>query len=805
MANFTNLNQAYHIFSKSPVADEQTLQNVRNKSGHTVTTSEIWADEIPAFFIAYTEEQKTQFENIAEINDLCQYKENLYKYNGNSWVKRGTLTNKEILYNRDNKPVIMYHTNKKGYFINGNNNNQASGNYYTVRVKKDDGSYINQFVSSVDKIVEGNPSSGYNPVVIDSDGNKLQEDLDIKETNNNSLYIANSYAGIIQFHQTQSAISDENNEEYVSNIEISVFEYIGKKLSKVLEDTSGFKYKVIDNISSLPKAEEIYEGWSYFAPSEKQEAGETNIYNEYICLNIGDKTNPIWEWEQLGSVEINLPDTGMYIIEIVDNDGKKTWDVNVSSTINNTSNTIPTTQSVYKHITNTDSEHVHLTEEQKLKLYEPVESYETDIDNIFNPESQNNYVGCVAFVTNEITKSTTVDLKVNSFKLAGMFKPADDDNNHIVVSKKLCIWECNDNNRVNTATVSNPIVLSQIVNADPESNDSDGYQVTYRLAKYATFKAGKVYFITFHSEDYEPPTSAASHQKCQFVADYVNRYNESGSNGIYYVNYSSDKLFSYDNINYNYTLRVVLNSNKEIEHVVTDKNLESYIEELLYNYNSDISKIAYLKNDSIDYVNQIGEGEPPSGGRADAKSIHLSKSHFLGDTLGRITKIEIPRPNSAGSSTSRDAAYLAVQLFKNDEAISNIIYSDNTQSYSDGGSYIFNFDWNKLILIDYDIIKLSFVRSKDEIINQNTFIPSGGYTFRVIVWTSDDDACVVYDGGGVRQNNWGIKIKASIEDTNNSTKQVHTLDMHITPELRNYISYLESRISNLEHLLATNS
>ena len=145
--------------------------------------------------------------------------------------------------------------------------------------------------------------------------------------------------------------------------------------------------------------------------------------------------------------------------------------------------------------------------------------------------------------------------------------------------------------------------------------------------------------------------------------------------------------------------------------------MESYIEELLYDSNSDISKISYLKNDSNDYENQIGEGEPPSGGRADAKSIHLSKSHFLGDTLGRITKIEIPRPNSAGNDTSRDAAYLAVQLFKNDEAISNIIYSDNTQSYSDGGSYIFNFDWNKLILIDYDIIKLSFVRSKDEIIN----------------------------------------------------------------------------------------
>ena len=46
MSNFTNLNEVFHIFSKTPVADGQTLASARNKSGHTVTVNDVWAEDI---------------------------------------------------------------------------------------------------------------------------------------------------------------------------------------------------------------------------------------------------------------------------------------------------------------------------------------------------------------------------------------------------------------------------------------------------------------------------------------------------------------------------------------------------------------------------------------------------------------------------------------------------------------------------------------------------------------------------------------------------------------------------------------
>ena len=63
MSNFTNLNEIFHIFSKTPVADGQTLASARNKSGHTVTVNDIWADDIPAFFSAPTETHITNIIN----------------------------------------------------------------------------------------------------------------------------------------------------------------------------------------------------------------------------------------------------------------------------------------------------------------------------------------------------------------------------------------------------------------------------------------------------------------------------------------------------------------------------------------------------------------------------------------------------------------------------------------------------------------------------------------------------------------------------------------------------------------------
>ena len=51
--NFTLLNEQFHIFSKSPVRSGQLLGAARNKSGHTVTTSDVWSEDFPALFIAY--------------------------------------------------------------------------------------------------------------------------------------------------------------------------------------------------------------------------------------------------------------------------------------------------------------------------------------------------------------------------------------------------------------------------------------------------------------------------------------------------------------------------------------------------------------------------------------------------------------------------------------------------------------------------------------------------------------------------------------------------------------------------------
>jgi hypothetical protein len=47
MANFLDRNERFHIFSKSPVSSDQGVAQAVNKSGHTVTTSDIWIDDIP--------------------------------------------------------------------------------------------------------------------------------------------------------------------------------------------------------------------------------------------------------------------------------------------------------------------------------------------------------------------------------------------------------------------------------------------------------------------------------------------------------------------------------------------------------------------------------------------------------------------------------------------------------------------------------------------------------------------------------------------------------------------------------------
>jgi hypothetical protein len=78
MANFTENNLLYHIFSKSPVSDDTSLGMSRNKSGHTLTTDDIFGEELPAF---YSVANITDLDSLtATINDVCKIGENFYYY-----------------------------------------------------------------------------------------------------------------------------------------------------------------------------------------------------------------------------------------------------------------------------------------------------------------------------------------------------------------------------------------------------------------------------------------------------------------------------------------------------------------------------------------------------------------------------------------------------------------------------------------------------------------------------------------------------------------------------------------------------
>ena len=181
MANFIENNLQFHIFSKSPVSPETTLGMALNKSGHTLTTDDMFGEELPAF---YSVSDITERDSLkANFNDLCKIGNNFYYYTlkedgSYGWLDRSAITDGECLFNHSSKfkndgtdyvnneseAVVKFHKEKSGVFITEENNG-VSGNKYTVRVKDESGNFIKQFISCTDKIVGNYTSLGYTPLV----------------------------------------------------------------------------------------------------------------------------------------------------------------------------------------------------------------------------------------------------------------------------------------------------------------------------------------------------------------------------------------------------------------------------------------------------------------------------------------------------------------------------------------------------------------------------------------------------------------------------------------------------------------
>ena len=223
MANeiFLSNNEKFHVFSKSPITPSMGLAQAVNKSGHTTTTADVWAEDIPWFFSADDKATALATGANAKLNDLVLIGSAVYKRNATEATEGAafdalweslTLENGTKLYNSDNKHVLTYHKGVSVNFLTTSNNAKQASNY-AGRIFIN-GKVVDQFVASTDKISSGVPSTGYGVAVYKS-GSPLSEGE--AETN----FIANSYAGIIQFNTKVGPST-----AYTAD----VFEYVGKKL-----------------------------------------------------------------------------------------------------------------------------------------------------------------------------------------------------------------------------------------------------------------------------------------------------------------------------------------------------------------------------------------------------------------------------------------------------------------------------------------------------------------------------------------------------------------------------------------------
>lgn len=229
MATFISDNQKFHIFSKSPVRANMELFQATNKSGHTVISEEVRTDDIPWFINVPDVNNPPSYVKDPRKNDIIfQGKFNSLstavvckKWDGEKWVNGPNLKDDPILKNKNDDDVIQVHFESDIDYVSDTNNAGTTSDKQAAFVLKTNGEMLTHFVSPTDKIYNGIPSNGYGLYLF------LDSQLQSETDSNNNGYIANSYAGIIQFNKARS--------EAASKFKVITFEYIGGYLSKSLD------------------------------------------------------------------------------------------------------------------------------------------------------------------------------------------------------------------------------------------------------------------------------------------------------------------------------------------------------------------------------------------------------------------------------------------------------------------------------------------------------------------------------------------------------------------------------------------
>lgn len=236
------LNEQFHVFSKSPASVATALGDASNRSGHTVTASDVWGQEIPAFFYAKTQAVADTYKALAKTNDLCRIGNSVAIFENGNWaVKYNSYTDipdGHKFKNANGDEVIRFHKNRLAYNLNLDNNAADDGLNTTAKIQGWDEEnkkvydyvatapkFVTQFVTSTDKIVDGIPSKGFGPFVMAGTTTGDITKVLPEGTSDPNHYIANSFAGIIQFNQART-----------DAIYVHAFEYCGKTLKSAYSD-----------------------------------------------------------------------------------------------------------------------------------------------------------------------------------------------------------------------------------------------------------------------------------------------------------------------------------------------------------------------------------------------------------------------------------------------------------------------------------------------------------------------------------------------------------------------------------------
>lgn len=211
----------FHSFSKTPVVSTLGLGNAINKSGHTVSSTEVWSDEIPYFgILSAVSDLESKVTPYAAKNDICKVGSTYYIRNGVEYSVGKTtaelwdtitLTDGLILKNRFDKDVIKYHSGKQLSDLTGDNNANTDSNHYAARLWTSEG-LIEQFVGPTDKALNGLASVGYTPTVYNN-GTKIVEGTD---------YSMVTFSGTVLWNAQHNS----------GTRTIDCFEYIGAKVSE---------------------------------------------------------------------------------------------------------------------------------------------------------------------------------------------------------------------------------------------------------------------------------------------------------------------------------------------------------------------------------------------------------------------------------------------------------------------------------------------------------------------------------------------------------------------------------------------